>query len=288
MPVRNLGWQKRLQKRWHRSQFSWRSTLRQFIAIGAGLLIAVCSVWLAASAIAQAPPTQVESLLPAPQAHVLPQGLANWRDVQQQGDYFAAIEPTRVGYLVWSRFPITVFIEPVASDASTPTPTAPQQQAQIWVEAVTQAIDEWNQYLPLMQVESAAEADIAIWRSSPALVLGEADSQNPGRSVRARSAETRYEVYVDRDSPSAPILSHRFTILLRPSQTADYLRAAARHELGHALGIWGHSPIATDALYFSQVRNPPSISARDINTLKRIYEQPTRLGWAIELEDNVP
>ena len=35
----------------------------------------------------------------------------------------------------------------------------------------------------------------------------------------------------------------------------------------------------TDVLYFSQVRNPPAISARDVNTLKRVYEQPTRLGW---------
>jgi predicted Zn-dependent protease len=31
--------------------------------------------------------------------------------------------------------------------------------------------------------------------------------------------------------------------------------------------------------YFSQVRNPPPISPRDVNTLKRIYQQPTSLGW---------
>ncbi len=30
---------------------------------------------------------------------------------------------------------------------------------------------------------------------------------------------------------------------------------------------------------FGEVRNPAQVSARDINTLKRIYEQPTRLGW---------
>jgi predicted Zn-dependent protease len=34
-------------------------------------------------------------------------------------------------------------------------------------------------------------------------------------------------------------------------------------------------------MYFSQVREPPPISARDINTLKRIYQQPTRLGWPV-------
>jgi len=69
------------------------------------------------------------------------------------------------------------------------------------------------------------------------------------------------------------------TIYIRPDQAIEYLQAAARHELGHALGIWGHSPQPTDALYASQVRNPAKISARDLNTLKRVYEQPTRLGW---------
>ncbi|MFN4955672.1 MAG: peptidase, partial [Aphanizomenon sp.] len=34
-------------------------------------------------------------------------------------------------------------------------------------------------------------------------------------------------------------------------------------------------------MYFSQVRNPPFISVRDVNTLKRVYEQPTGLGWSV-------
>ncbi|MFM6754387.1 MAG: peptidase, partial [Dolichospermum sp.] len=77
------------------------------------------------------------------------------------------------------------------------------------------------------------------------------------------------------------ILYHRFTILLSPSQTGEYVLSAARHELGHALGIWGHSLSPTDTMYFSQVRNPPLISVRDVNTLKRIYEQSTSLGWSV-------
>ena len=102
-----------------------------------------------------------------------------------------------------------------------------------------------------------------------------------GKPTRARSAETRYEFYVRHEANSGAVLSHRFTILLSPNQVGPYIKAAARHELGHALGIWGHSPLETDTLYFSQVRNPPPISSRDLNTLKRIYEQPTRLGWPV-------
>ncbi len=76
-------------------------------------------------------------------------------------------------------------------------------------------------------------------------------------------------------------MSHYCTIFLNPHQTSKYIQAAARHELGHALGIWGHSPVASDALYFSQVSDLVTISGRDINTLKRVYQQPTRLGWQV-------
>jgi len=51
------------------------------------------------------------------------------------------------------------------------------------------------------------------------------------------------------------------------------------------LGIWGHSLLQTDIMYFSQVRKPPFISIRDVNTLKRVYEQPTSLGWSIVKHD---
>jgi predicted Zn-dependent protease len=71
------------------------------------------------------------------------------------------------------------------------------------------------------------------------------------------------------------------TIQLPPNSTGESLLATIRHEMGHALGIWGHSPVITDALYFSQVPDPQPISERDINTLQKIYRQPTRLGWKI-------
>ncbi|MGL6136626.1 MAG: matrixin family metalloprotease, partial [Planktothrix sp.] len=127
-------------------------------------------------------------------------------------------------------------------------------------------------YLPLNLVEEPENADIEIIRKNPPL-----DPQKK----RASSAETRYQVSVKYTPEGFPYLSHRFTIWLSPTQTGKYIEAAILHEFGHALGIWGHSPEPTDVMYFSQVREPPPISARDINTLKRIYQQPTRLGWAV-------
>ncbi|MEB3336124.1 MAG: hypothetical protein VKJ46_01590 [Leptolyngbyaceae bacterium] len=230
-------------------------------------------------------PLQAEDGLPSPQTHPLPKTLAQWRDPKNQEDYFDQIQPTEVGYLIWSRFPVKVYVEqgdPTVVSGSS-TPPRQHKQFQAWTEAVLQAVREWNSYLPLTVVEQPDLADITIWRSVPPI---QRSRGNP--PPRIRSAETRYTLYKQTVGNSGEkaltILSHRCTILLKPSQTIPYIQAAARHELGHALGIWGHSPQPTDALYFAQVRNPPPISSRDLNTLKRVYEQPTRLGWPLPLE----
>lgn len=194
---------------------------------------------------------------PSTLTHPLPSTLARWQDVRNSGDYFDAVKPIEVGYLVWSNFPVKVYIE-------TPK-NLNKNQADAWVKTVSSTVQEWNTYLPLQIVEQLESADITILRKAPPL---------QGNPPRARSAQTTYNLYTKNN-----ILFHRFNILLSPSQMGEYLTAAARHELGHALGIWGHSPLQTDALYFSQVRNPPLISTRDVNTLKKIYEQPTKLGW---------
>jgi predicted Zn-dependent protease len=237
------------------------------VLVGAIALFTVTATQGATQAATQAMVAQAEASpsLPPLQAHPLPPSLAQWHDPSQPGDYFDEIQPTPAGYLIWSAFPVTVFVEPATH--------APGDRSQGWVDAVRGAIAEWEPYLPLAIVDQAEGADIQIWRRNPPL-------SRDGEMLRARSAEARFEFRLD-EQQSPPILTHRFTISLRPGQSAEYLQAAARHELGHALGIWGHSPEPTDALYFSQVSEPALISSRDINTLRRIYEQPTRLGWPL-------
>lgn len=249
------------------------------VAIAFGLLVTDTQIGLG-----QNPPS-LPSSLPIPQIHPLPSPLAQWRDKSNQGDYFSEIKSTPVGYLVWSQFPVKVYVE----RPSNPTESSSSvQRFQGWVNAVLQAIQEWNVYLPLQVIEQRTEADITILRSRPPLQASINPETGQLNLPRARAAETRYEFYLRQTEDALQkSLSHRFTIQLSPDQTVEYTLATARHELGHALGIWGHSPVETDVMYFSQVRNPPQISVRDISTVKRIYEQPTRLGWPLN-SNSVP
>lgn len=259
--------QKFLLHRWQR--WLWQMLLAFFCVCGLGLFSA-------------AQPAPNGSNLPALQPHPLPATLSHLQDPARSGDYFDQIKPVSVGYLVWSQFPVRVYVQPLQPEERNGSFSA--QRSQLWIDAVLQAVQEWSQYLPLQLVEQPQGADITIVRSAPPLRLepdSSSDPQRPRLTIgRARAAETRFDLYTKQQG-SDTILSHRFTIYLRPDQAAQYTLATARHELGHAMGIWGHSPHETDALYFSQVRQPPQISPRDINTLKRIYEQPTRLGWKL-------
>jgi predicted Zn-dependent protease len=225
-------------------------------------------------------PSPFPPLLP----HPLPPALAQWQDDQNQGDYFAELNPPRVGSLVWTQFPVTIYIEQPQVEAGTGQVNA---IAQLWQDAVRYGVQEWTQYLPLVIVDDPAIANITILRIVPPLQIARRNfpgSTAPsGRTLalpRVKAAETQYELFIDA-SQSPAQLAHRCKILLTPNQAPPYTQATARHELGHALGIWGHSSAETDVMYFSQVRTPPAISRRDINTLKRLYAQPTAIGWAI-------
>ncbi|MGJ3254202.1 MAG: peptidase [Elainellaceae cyanobacterium] len=230
----------------------------------------------------QALPQPLEPALPPARIHLpLPRSLAEWRDSENSGDYFSAIEPTRFGYLVWSEFPVKVYLDSHQESRSQ------LNDPSVWTEAVVAALDEWTVYVPLAQVASPDDADIAVWRRTPSIQdLGISRDDLLNGNYRIRSAETRYEFRLTHSPDFESRLTHRFDIFLSPNQTAQYIQASARHELGHALGIWGHSPVEADAMYFSQVRQPARISARDINTLKKIYEQPTQLGWPVNVDES--
>ena len=219
--------------------------------------------------------------LPPPQSHPLPDFLVQRKDTVKAGDYFDRVKPSPLGYLIWSQFPIKVYLEQPTDRTQNKVPTtASDRRLQQWSVTVRKAIADWNEYLPLVEITEPELADIIIARSP----IEREIKLNPATGLydipRAIAAQTNYEFYLQSTTNT---IAHRMTIKINPSSTGRSLLATVRHELGHALGIWGHSPEATDALYYSQVAYPAPISARDINTLRKIYQQPTRLGWKVSL-----
>jgi predicted Zn-dependent protease len=213
----------------------------------------------------------IENKLPSLKTYPLPNSLERWQDPNNSGDYFDEVTITAIGQLIWSDFPVKIYLDrPTTSQA----PTAEVIRFQKWFEMARRGIAEWNEYLPLIEVEGAEMANIIVTRKQPALDAKFDRATGKFTIPRARTAQTRYEFYFKPQH----ILAHRMTVQISPNLNDNAIASAVRHELGHALGIWGHSPTETDVMFFSQVRDAPKISPRDINTLKKIYQQPTRLG----------
>ncbi|MGI0482523.1 matrixin family metalloprotease [Geminocystis sp. CENA526] len=216
-----------------------------------------------------------ESNLPPLKIHPLPVSLQQWTSETQE-NYFSEIQPHLAGYLIWSSFPVRVYVQSPDEDLS----PAGLTQFQQWQKAVRIAIESWNPYLPLIETDDSDNADIFIYRRHPPLKLEINPETGLFNRPRATAATTTVNFYL---TPTPPVqLRHRMSIEVNPHQTFDYLVTNITHELGHALGIWGHSLDTNDVMYHSHSREIPSISPQDINTLKKIYQQPTRLGWNID------
>ena len=66
-------------------------------------------------------------------------------------------------------------------------------------------------------------------------------------------------------------------IFVRQAKQIEFLRpedlgTILLHEIGHAIGIWGHSSKSSDIMYFQPVVN--KLSARDIATINQLLKEP--------------
>ena len=175
------------------------------------------------------------------------------------GDYFSQIRRYPGGTVVrWQTFPIRIRL--------------PQESPQSWTSSLESGIKKWGQYIPVKVSPANEASDVeVVWVNHlPPRQLGIT------RLQQVVSGTPQIIIYLLRPTYYLPEI---------PERT---LQPVFLHELGHAVGIFGHSDSDKDMMQPSELGlfgakrsgkgtikvQFAGITPRDLNTLKRIYQAP--------------
>lgn len=170
------------------------------------------------------------------------------------GDYFAAVKKFDGESVArWTSFPITLKL--------------PAESPDSWRKNLHFGITEWNRFIPLQTVTGSDNCDVEVSWVNKLLpgVLGVTRLTTP------KKGSIHVEIWLLRPT------------FYPPDVTEHALQAAFLHELGHAIGIFGHSSGADDLMAAAELSlamkgkaSPKSLTVepKDLNTLKQIYSAP--------------
>ena len=190
-------------------------------------------------------------------------GFPSFRSSQQNsggGDYLADISREGVYHWLPQKLPLRVYI---SSGYGVPG------YRNNYPNLVTEAFDEWvaasNNKLSWVQVNSAAQADVTVGFTANLQVHGNG----------AEAGRTESLTRVNRATGRGVLEKAKVSILTRLGNrnlSEVEVRRIALHEVGHAFGLQGHSPNPTDIMYYATTeRQPTFLTARDKNTIQRLY-----------------
>ena len=151
----------------------------------------------------------------------------------------------------------------------------PDRWEERWTMAVQASLSVWEEVLPITRVMSPAQAHIQIFQRRP-------PRRSIGSQWRASNGRSRLQV-VEVQRRGQWRLEPRVDVLVSPELRASVIEATAIHELGHAFGLWGHSPQPNDVMAVHQNQKPVvKLSQRDRVTLNWLYQRATGFGRLIQ------
>lgn len=183
-----------------------------------------------------------------------------------------AYDPTQLTAGVLYRWPtgytVAVFVDPTAVPAGVDFSRAAAGAMTAWKQAL-----DGNQFA-FRTATSVADADVILHVSSAPRLVGLAGCAEPptfagGVTFFCPAADSALTLPLTSGATGRV----KVDISINPAATsaANPLSALVTHELGHAVGIGGHSPDAGDVMFASPSVSTPS--ARDITTLRWLVRQ---------------
>lgn len=174
---------------------------------------------------------------------------------KRAGDYSQQVVRLGGSFARWTSFPIRVHL--------------PMNTQENWHSSLDNAVKKWSQFIPVTVAPPNEPADIEVgWINH--LMPRQLGITN----LEIFNGHPRVTIYLLRPS------------YYPPDVTEASLQRVALHELGHGLGLFGHSNNPADSMFAldtpvkSGLPKTPTVTMRDVNTLRKVYEaQPLPDGF---------